>query len=263
MAKKLAIEVQDQLRAEQSLSDFRVTQDAPLLLILDRRNDPITPLLIPWTYQAMVHEHMGIRDGEHRYGAPRPARADDMKQFPLNVKKHFTIIAHMSGAILRERLFDIGEVEQGLATNVGADFQCVRAIITNPLLKPQHKLRIIMLYALRYQRTQTSNIALLINLLLANGVTAEDVRLVDAILNIAGSEQRQDGLFSTESLLEKCQSRLKGLRASLYGCFKKPARKRWLKESYTPHIPHLSLTLEPLFRGNLKETSYPATWVEC
>lgn len=36
---------------------------APLLLILDRRNDPITPLLSQWTYQAMVHELLGIHNG--------------------------------------------------------------------------------------------------------------------------------------------------------------------------------------------------------
>jgi len=33
------------------------------LLILDRRNDPVTPLLSQWTYQAMVHELLGINNG--------------------------------------------------------------------------------------------------------------------------------------------------------------------------------------------------------
>ena len=45
------------------LFDFRRTENAPLLLILDRRNDPVTPLLSQWTYQAMVHEILGIRNG--------------------------------------------------------------------------------------------------------------------------------------------------------------------------------------------------------
>ncbi|GMM28090.1 Vps45 protein [Martiniozyma asiatica (nom. inval.)] len=30
------------------------------LIILDRRNDPVTPLLFPWTYQSMVHDVIGI-----------------------------------------------------------------------------------------------------------------------------------------------------------------------------------------------------------
>tara|TARA_B100000459_G_C8464443_1_gene151472 strand:+ start:89 stop:598 length:510 start_codon:yes stop_codon:yes gene_type:complete len=34
----------------------------PLLLLLDRRDDPVTPLLNQWTYQAMVHELLGINN---------------------------------------------------------------------------------------------------------------------------------------------------------------------------------------------------------
>jgi hypothetical protein len=81
MAKKLAVEIQvssfidmrvsfdhgnvlqHRIQAESSLFDFRPTQTAPLLLILDRRNDPVTPLLSQWTYQTMVHELLGIQNG--------------------------------------------------------------------------------------------------------------------------------------------------------------------------------------------------------
>lgn len=49
--------------SQAGLFDFRRTETAPLLLILDRRNDPVTPLLTQWTYQAMVHELLGIRNG--------------------------------------------------------------------------------------------------------------------------------------------------------------------------------------------------------
>lgn len=31
--------------------------------MIDRRNDPVTPLLSQWTYQAMVHELVGIQNG--------------------------------------------------------------------------------------------------------------------------------------------------------------------------------------------------------
>lgn len=33
---------------------------APLVLIIDRKDDPVTPLLLQWTYQAMVHELLGL-----------------------------------------------------------------------------------------------------------------------------------------------------------------------------------------------------------
>ena len=79
MAKKLGVEIQvclnivclnhilsvpqHRIQSEASLFDFRLTQVPPLLLILDRRNDPVTPLLSQWTYQAMVHELIGIHNG--------------------------------------------------------------------------------------------------------------------------------------------------------------------------------------------------------
>ncbi|UKZ79336.1 hypothetical protein TrVFT333_007087 [Trichoderma virens FT-333] len=39
------------------------SRHAPILLILDRREDPVTPLLTQWTYQAMVHHLLGIKNG--------------------------------------------------------------------------------------------------------------------------------------------------------------------------------------------------------
>lgn len=59
----LMIFVQHRIQSESSLFDFRLAQVPPLLLILDRRNDPVTPLLSQWTYQAMVHELLGIQNG--------------------------------------------------------------------------------------------------------------------------------------------------------------------------------------------------------
>lgn len=41
--------------------DLNRTSDVPpTLLILDRKSDPITPLVLPWTYQSMIHELIGI-----------------------------------------------------------------------------------------------------------------------------------------------------------------------------------------------------------
>ncbi|KAA8914847.1 Sec1-like protein [Sphaerosporella brunnea] len=64
LARKLAAEIKYQLSKEDQLFDFgRMADTPPVLLILDRRNDPITPLLTQWTYQAMVHELLGINNG--------------------------------------------------------------------------------------------------------------------------------------------------------------------------------------------------------
>ena len=63
LAKKLATEVRYQITQEEQLFNFRRMDTPPILLILDRRDDPITPLLTQWTYQAMVHELIGISNG--------------------------------------------------------------------------------------------------------------------------------------------------------------------------------------------------------
>ncbi|XP_006462752.1 hypothetical protein AGABI2DRAFT_207344 [Agaricus bisporus var. bisporus H97] len=305
MAKKLGSEIQRRIQAESSLFDFRLTQVPPLLLILDRRNDPVTPLLSQWTYQAMVHELIGIHNGrvdlrmvpdinpelaeitlttstdpffqthhgstfgdlgtalkdyvqnyQSKSQATSPTNIQsiaDMKRFVEeypefrklggNVSKHVALVGELSRLVGRDKLLDVGEVEQGLATSSGADYKSVQAIVTDPSIPPWNKLKVAILFALRYQKSQQTNIAHLINLLLANGVSREDARLVYMFLNVAGTDQRQDDLFSTESLLAKGRSALKGLKG--------------VENVYTQHSPHLSQTLENLFRGRLKESSYP------
>lgn len=64
LVKKLATEVRYHMTQEDQLFDFRKTDTPPILLIVDRRDDPVTPLLTQWTYQAMVHELLGINNGK-------------------------------------------------------------------------------------------------------------------------------------------------------------------------------------------------------
>ncbi|KAG5977273.1 hypothetical protein E4U55_006918 [Claviceps digitariae] len=63
LAKKLASEVRYLMSQEDQLFDFRTVDTPPILLILDRREDSVTPLLTQWTYQAMVHHLIGIQNG--------------------------------------------------------------------------------------------------------------------------------------------------------------------------------------------------------
>jgi len=51
-----------QIKENQELFNFRSPDVPPLLLIIDRKDDPVTPLLTQWTYQAMVHEMLGIEN---------------------------------------------------------------------------------------------------------------------------------------------------------------------------------------------------------
>jgi vacuolar protein sorting-associated protein 45 len=67
---------------EPGLFDFPSRdQSHPLLLIIDRADDPVTPLLTQWTYRAMVHELIGIHN--HRVLINKPAT----QQQPQDGKK--------------------------------------------------------------------------------------------------------------------------------------------------------------------------------
>lgn len=115
-----------------------------------------------------------------------------------NVSKHVALVGELSRLVDRDRLLEVGEVEQGLATSSGSDFkvcilgsmsifdtyekgQNVQAVVNNPVVPAWNKLRVVILYALRYQKTQTSNIAALINLLLSNGMSREEARVSFAL----------------------------------------------------------------------------------
>ena len=82
LAKKLATEVRYRITQEDQLFDFPKPDTPPILLIVDRRDDPVTPLLTQWTYQAMVHELMGIRNGRVDLENVSGARPD-MKEIVL------------------------------------------------------------------------------------------------------------------------------------------------------------------------------------
>lgn len=247
------------MQSEQQLFDFRLTQVPPLLLILDRRNDPVTPMLSQWTYQAMVHELFGIINGRvdlsrvpdirpelavrafpshyqaqvtltkvvlkeitlttttdpffaanhlstfgdlgqalkdyvQTYQSKSLAQAPDainsiadMKRFVEeypefrklggNVSKHVALVGELSRLVGRDKLLDLGEVEQGLATSAGADLKSVQTFIVDSTVSPRNKLRLVILYALRFQKQRASDIANLINLALQNGVKREDARV--------------------------------------------------------------------------------------
>lgn len=88
-AQSLAKNIHDKIAKESNLFDFRTHENGaapPLLLILDRKDDPVTPLLNQWTYQAMVHELLTINNNRvdltNVEGAPK-----DMKEVVLSTEQ--------------------------------------------------------------------------------------------------------------------------------------------------------------------------------
>ncbi|XP_063368937.1 vacuolar protein sorting-associated protein 45 [Cydia amplana] len=87
---RLAERVRDLLRREAALVDYNVPVNGdlptPHLLIIDRRDDPVTPLLSQWTYQAMVHELLTLHN--HRVSlAHLPDVHKDFREVVLSAEQ--------------------------------------------------------------------------------------------------------------------------------------------------------------------------------
>ena len=73
------------LNEDSKLFDFRQSDVSPILLIVDRTDDPVTPLLNQWTYQAMVHELLGIHNNRINLSSV-PGIAKELREVVLSAE---------------------------------------------------------------------------------------------------------------------------------------------------------------------------------
>ncbi|ORX98635.1 Sec1-like protein [Basidiobolus meristosporus CBS 931.73] len=305
MAKTLAQEIHYQIQQENQLFEFRRADTPPILLILDRRNDPVTPLLTQWTYQAMVHEMLGIHNGRVDLSSVPDIKKDlkeivlsvdqdlfykknkflnfgdlganiksyvdeyqnktksnikiesvsDMKRFVEeypefrklsgNVSKHVTLVGELSRLVGELHLLEVSELEQSLACNEShaSDLKTLQKMIENSRISDRAKVRLVLLYALRYEKSPNNAITTLIELLHRNGISELDIKLIGTVMQYAGADQRQDDLFENENIFSRGKNVFKGLKG--------------VENVYTQHTPHMANTIDQLVKGRLKETSYP------
>lgn len=82
--KRLAEQIRQTIAKENVLFDSNKSTDfQPILLILDRKFDPITPLLNQWTYQAMLHELLEITNNRISL-AQVPGISKELKEIVLS-----------------------------------------------------------------------------------------------------------------------------------------------------------------------------------
>merc|ERR1719198_462880 len=261
-AMRLAESVLNTMDTEADLFAFRKPDVPPLLLLLDRGDDPGTPLLNQWTYQAMVHELIGISNNRVDL-RDRPGVPNDLEQVVLSpeqdpffaanmflnygdlavkvkelmdqfqaktksskdissiadmqsfvesypefrklsgdVTKHVTLLGEINRIIDKEGLMECSEVEQELACtedHSGAVSE-VEGLLRKPSVTLQNKLRLVLLYALRYEREASNRIAKFTDLLGQAGATSEQQQLVGSMLQHYGAAQRTGDLFGNKSM---------------------------------------------------------------
>mmetsp|Transcript_15620 Transcript_15620/g.28643 ORF Transcript_15620/g.28643 Transcript_15620/m.28643 type:complete len:603 (+) Transcript_15620:252-2060(+) len=304
LCQNFAREMKHQIEKEKQLFDFRDSESA-LLLVLDRRDDPVTPLLTQWTYQAMVHELLGIRNNRVSLKSAPGVSADleevvlsvsdqffeshmlsnfgdlgdavqgllqtyqkqtssnrqietiedmqrfvesypEFKKFGSAVSKHVAVVGELARLVSTHKLMDISQLEQELActSDHAAQVEEVKAKVSNPSVAPVDAVRLVLLYAIRFESHASNQITVLKRLLRDRGLSSIDVQLVDHILAYAGAAKRGADLFGDNTLLSKS---LKFATRAIKG----------VQNVYTQHRPLLEQTLEQLGKGKLKESAYP------
>lgn len=88
LTRQVAYRLQSRITEEESLFETmereRKSEALPVLLILDRRNDPVTPLLNQWTYQAMIHELL-VMDNNRIDMSKVPDIRPDLQEIVMSV----------------------------------------------------------------------------------------------------------------------------------------------------------------------------------
>lgn len=307
LAQQLARDVSDSIVSDQ-IFHFRKSGSGSLLLILDRLDDPVTPLLSQWTYQAMVHELLGLNNNRVILrGAPNIAKdleevvlsaqqdeffrknrhanfgelgesiqkllndyqkhtashdpsklnsIEDMQRFmekfpelrsqSHNVSKHVAIMGELARLVDICSLMDVSQFEQELACadDHSAHMKELMEKLGSPSVKIPDKLRLGMLYALRYEDSGDVN---LVKTAMARGGVSEDmIELVDTILRYGGSKARGPGLYGERSkdLMTKMT---KSILTSVQG----------VSNVYAQHVPVLMDTIQSICRGKLRIDSHP------
>lgn len=317
MGSKLAQEILYTIeKPNNSLFDFKLRDTPPLLLILDRKNDPITPLLQPWTFQSMVHELIGIDnntvDLSHTSGVSKELEKivlsskqdkffeeamylnfgdlsdkiksyvtdykaktnsnkniesiEDMKhfieEFPEfkklsgNVSKHMTLASEINRQLDHQRLWEVSEIEQNLSSHDqhNQDLREIEKILNNvntdpsqqskPPISMKLKLRLVILYALRYETNSNNQLTKLKMILQNQGIALQDLALIDYFLRLSGHAKRLD---NEENIFDKATS-------NLISGFK---TNHTNDNIFMQHIPRLENIISKATRGKLSEKNYP------
>jgi vacuolar protein sorting-associated protein 45 len=118
LAKQLASDLQRRIGENEQLFHFPQQQQDAVLLVLDRKDDPVTPLVQNWGYQALVHEQFGIEANRVDLSAV-PGIKPEMREVVLSTNQDafYRKSAHMN----------FGELGQAVNALV-SDYQAKSAV---------------------------------------------------------------------------------------------------------------------------------------
>ena len=194
----------------------------------------------------------------------------EFRKLSGNVSKHVTLVGELSRQVSEDSLLETSELEQSLACNDshGSDLkvsrpgrmfstcaltqpQTIQRLLQSPGVPADNKLRMVALYAIRYEKHPSNAVAVLLDLLTeAAGLPPHRAAVVRKILAyhhslqaVPASSTGFSDLFENSSIFSGARDRFRGLKG--------------VENVYTQHSPRLATTLQNLIKGRLREQQYP------
>ncbi|CAF0774192.1 unnamed protein product [Brachionus calyciflorus] len=162
------------------------------------------------------------------------------------VAKHVTLVSELSRLVSAHNLLEVSETEQQLACQEehSDSLQKIRNLMEDTKVRTSDILRSVCLYALRYEKSNSSELNSLKNSLLKRGGLTEQQRdFVNKICAYGGVKYREADLFLNQNAMAFTKRILKGFKG--------------VDNIYTQHTPLVKDLVEQLIKGRLKETSFP------
>ena len=197
-----------------------------------------------------------VDEYQHKHNSSKKIESvQDMKRFVEdypefrklsgNVSKHVGLVGELSKRVANDYLLQVGELEQSLAvsTNHSVDSKQLESFLADPLISIPTKLKLVLLYTLRYEKTSTNMSKTFIDALKIGGASEKDLVAVSSILQYGGSDFRLETVSSVDQLLSTTKNVFKGLKG--------------VENVYTQHTPRLVQVLQDAVKGKLKEAHYP------
>uniref|UniRef100_A0A8D3BTD0 Vacuolar protein sorting-associated protein 45 n=1 Tax=Scophthalmus maximus TaxID=52904 RepID=A0A8D3BTD0_SCOMX len=167
------------------------------------------------------------------------------KKMSGTVSKHVTVVGELSRLVSERQLMEVSEAEQELAcqNDHSNAQQSVRRQLQNPRLSELDAVRLVMLYALRYERHSSSILPQLMDELSRRGVSERHRRMVQSVVDYGGKRVRGSDLITPTDAVAITKQFFKGLKG--------------VENVYTQHQPLLHDSLDQLIKGRLKDSQFP------
>jgi vacuolar protein sorting-associated protein 45 len=162
-----------------------------------------------------------------------------------NVSKHVAIMGELARLVEICSLMDVSQFEQELACadDHNAHWRELMEKLDSPNVKIPDKLRLGLLYALRYETS--GNLNMVQQAMKKGGVPPDMVNLIPVMLRYGGTKSRGPGLYGDQhNIMTKMT---KSFMTSVQG----------VQNVYAQHVPLLMDTIQSVFKGKLRRDTHP------